>query len=363
MYIKKLYIINYRNIAEAEFDFSPGFNCLIGENGAGKTNVLDAIYHLSMCRSSINPHDACNIAHNASFFVLEGDYADGDRKFHIYGGMKRGEKKIFKRDDKAYVRFSEHIGRVPTVLIAPDDIHIVDGAGEVRRKMLDGIISQHDRVYLENLMNYNRLLIQRNALLKKFQPPASLSLLDVLDVQLAAYGATVMKTRRHFIEEYRGLVLHYFKFLSGGHEKTDIFYTPSSEEDNLYDSFVRTRKKDIVLGYTSSGVHRDDISMIQDGYPVRKSASQGQKKTLVIALKLAQYIWLKKNAKTEPLLLLDDIFAKLDEERSKALVEMVGGEDFGQVVVADTNFRFFENSRSFDMSGCKIFKLKNGALE
>ena len=206
MYIKKLYIINYRNIAEAEFDFSPGFNCLIGENGAGKTNVLDAIYHLSMCRSSINPHDACNIAHNASFFVLEGDYADGDRKFHIYGGMKRGEKKIFKRDDKAYVRFSEHIGRVPTVLIAPDDIHIVDGAGEVRRKMLDGIISQHDRVYLENLMNYNRLLIQRNALLKKFQPPASLSLLDVLDVQLAAYGATVMKTRRHFIEEYRGLV-------------------------------------------------------------------------------------------------------------------------------------------------------------
>lgn len=337
MHISKLHILNYRNIEDKELHFSPSFNCILGMNGVGKTNILDSIYHLSMCKSSINSSDIKNIMHGKDFFMLKAEYQKSEDEISIYCGLKKGGKKIIKRDDKSYSKMSEHIGLIPIVMISPDDISLVDGLSEERRKMMDSIICQKDKEYLSSLIKYNKLLLQRNSLLRDNNNSGIFDMLDVFDEQMSFLSDGIRSKRQSFLENYRTIFQEQYLKIAPDRENISISYKPSIPIDKtILDAFKEARSKDIILGYTSVGVHRDDISFEIDGYPLKKTASQGQKKTFFIALKLSQYIWYRQDNDVKPILLLDDIFAKLDNSRSENIIKIVRGEDFGQIFITDT---------------------------
>lgn len=356
MFVKELHIVNFKNIAEATFTFCPRFNCIVGNNGVGKTNVLDALYLLSMCKSYFGLPDAQNIRHHESFFVLQGRYQRDGEEVDVYCGVKRGQKKVFKRNQKAYEKLSEHIGLLPLVMISPEDVALIDGGSEERRRLVDGIISQSDRNYLYWLIRYNKALQQRNSLLraaegKEIEP----AVLEVWDEQLLGCGEKILERRSDFIRDFKAFFQRYYDLLSSGKEQVSLSYSSSSGELDMREAFGKAWEKDRLLGYTSVGVHRDDLSLTIDGYPVKKIGSQGQKKTFLIALKLAQYAWLYQTDKIKPLLLLDDIFDKLDAGRVKRIIELVGEEIFGQVFITDTNREHIDDILNAQDVGYKLF--------
>lgn len=363
MILQNISILNYKNIRAANLELSPKMNCLIGHNGEGKTNFLDAVYYLSFCRSAFNPIDSQLITHGTDFFVLEGLYLtdDGDEE-SIYCGMKRGVKKHFKRNKKEYKRLSQHIGLLPLIFVSPADSALIEGGSDTRRHLMDVVIAQYDRTYIEALALYNKALQQRNALLKMEQEPDP-ALMEIWEQQMAEQGEILFERRTAFVEQLTPIFQDIHNQLSGGKETVTLHYISHCQRGPLLQIIQRDRQKDRAVGFSLHGVHRDDLEMLIDGYQMKREGSQGQNKTYVLALKLAQFDFLRRTAsQTTPLLLLDDIFDKLDARRVEQIVHLVSGENFGQIFITDTNRdhldRILRNG-SFDY---KLFNVANGEI-
>ena len=359
MILEKLTILNYKNIGEVTLDFSPKVNCFIGHNGVGKTNVLDAIHYLSFCRSSISNTDSQVIRHGEEFFMLEGRYATDEGEPEIvYCGMKRGTKKHFKRNGKEYRRLSEHIGLIPIVMVAPADNMIIDGQSEERRRLMDMVISQFDHAYIDHLSRYTKALQQRNSLLRQDEEPDA-SLLDVLEEQMGYEGECVFAAREAFVNELIPVFQRYYEAISGGREEVGISYESHCRRGPLCEVIRRDRFKDRAVGYSLHGVHRDDLLFTLGSHQMKREGSQGQNKTFAVALKLAQFDFLKRTAsRTTPLLLLDDIFDKLDSDRVERIVEIVSASGFGQIFVTDTNRDHLDKILARSGGDYKIFEVE-----
>ena len=366
MILEKLSIINYKNIASATLELSPKINCFIGQNGVGKTNVLDAIYFLSFCHSANNPIDSQVIMHGQEFFMLEGFYSEelieNSYDYHISCGLKRGTKKHFKRNKKEYKRLSEHIGLIPVVVVAPSDTLLIDGGSEERRRLMDMVISQYDRSYIDAMNRYNKALQQRNVLLKQEEEP-DIEVISLFEEQMAEEGEKIYKLRKAFVEELIPIFQRIHETISENREQVSLNYVSHCQRGPLLEVIQRDRFKDRALGYSLHGIHRDDLEFMLSGHPMKREGSQGQNKTFVIALKLAQFDFLKRtNSRTTPLLLLDDIFDKLDAQRVEQIVKLVAGDDFGQIFITDTNRDHLDQILSASSHDYKIFHVDNGEI-
>ena len=368
MILEKLSLINYKNITEATLELSPKINCLIGQNGMGKTNVLDAIYYLSFCHSANNPIDSQVIRHGEEFFVLEGTYrgdrseAADDRTEAISCAMKRGQKKHFKRNKKEYKRLSEHIGLIPIVVVSPSDTLLIEGGSEERRRLMDMVISQYDPTYIEALNRYNKALQQRNAMLKAEEEPDP-DVMSIWEEQMASAGEQIFERRDTFLKEMVPIFQRYYETISGNQERVAINYISHCQRGPLLEVIQRDRLKDRAVGYSLHGVHRDDLEFLLGDHLMKREGSQGQNKTFVISLKLAQFDFLKRtNSKTTPLLLLDDIFDKLDVKRVEQIVNLVASDDFGQIFITDTNRDHLDQILSASKHDYKIFFVEDGEV-
>ena len=364
MVLKSLSILNYKNIQGATLELSPKMNCFIGNNGVGKTNVLDAVYYLSFCRSASNPLDSQVIRHDEQFCMIEGEYQTGTQPLTISVGMKRGQKKHFKRDKKEYKRLSEHIGLIPLVMVAPSDAFLIEGGSEERRKLMDMVISQYDRSYIDHLARYNNALQQRNTLLKIENREPDPMLLDLWEEQMAEAGEQLFQKRTAFVTELTPVFQEYYQQISGERERVELEYVSHGQRGALLEVIRRDRAKDRAVGYSLHGVHRDDLVFTLGGHPMKREGSQGQNKTYVIALKLAQFDFLKRTAsQTTPLLLLDDIFDKLDADRVEKIVHLVSGDNFGQIFITDTNRDHLDQILKTSSLDYKIFHVDNGVIK
>lgn len=361
MILQNISIINYKNIRTGNMDFSPKINCFIGNNGEGKTNILDALYYLSFCRSCNNPIDSQLISHGEDFMMLEGSYVDDEGNPEVVTcGLKRGQKKQFKRNKKAYKRLSEHIGFIPMVIVSPADSALIDSGSDARRHFMDLIISQLDHSYIEALNNYNKALQQRNALLKMDDEP-DVSLMEIWEQEMARNGEAVFAKRAAFIEEFVPIFQNVYERISGGHEQVELRYVSHCQRGPLLDVIQRDRFKDRAVGYSLHGIHRDELEMLLGGFQIKREGSQGQNKTFVLAMKLAQFDFLRRtSSNTTPLLLLDDIFDKLDSKRVEQIISLVSGDEFGQIFITDTNRDHLDQILRTSKFGYKLFKVKAG---
>ncbi len=361
MFLRKLTILNYRNITNAELTFSDKINCFVGNNGEGKTNLLDAIYFLSFTHSMFGNIDSQMVQHSKECFMLQGEYVqdDGETIEEIYAGLKKGVKKQFKRNKKSYKKLSEHIGLVPLIIVSPDDVSLIGGGSEERRKLLDIVISQFDNTYIDYLNRYNKALQQRNALLKLDEP--DIMLLALWEEEMASNGEIIYKKRADFIEKFTPVFNGIYKEISGAKENVSLRYVSHCQRGPLLEVIQRDRHKDMAIGYSLHGIHRDELEMLIDGYPLKKEGSQGQIKTYVISLKLAQFDFLRQTMSvTTPLLLLDDIFDKLDAKRVKKIISIVSTSNYGQIFITDTNRTHLDSvleSGNFDY---KMFSVSDG---
>lgn len=372
MILNRLSIINYKNIQEATLTLSPKMNCFIGPNGTGKTNLLDAVYYLSFCRSAYTSVDSQVIRHDQDFFVVEGDYTDdrgmlGEdqdelRKLSIYCGMKRGTKKHFKCNKKEYKRLSQHIGLIPLIFVSPADTYLVDGGGEERRRLMDMVISQYDNLYLDALNRYNKALQQRNTLLKMEEEP-DLELMRIWEEQMAAEGEVIYQKRSAFVQELIPVFQQIYQQISDDRESVSLRYVSHGQRGPLLEVIQRDRMKDRAVGYSLHGVHRDDLEMLLGDYPMRREGSQGQLKTFVIAMKLAQFSFLKRTcSQTTPLLLLDDIFDKLDVHRVERIVSLVASKEYGQIFITDTNREHLDKILQANSFDYQLFSVHDGEV-
>ena len=334
--LEKIVISDFRNIQLQELDFSPNVNCISGNNGEGKTNLLDAIYYLSMTKSAFATSDKFSFRHGADEFSLSGTYRmeNGLSSRFAMKMTSKGEKKV-RRDDKAYGKVSDHVGILPIVMVSPSDISMVSESGEERRRFVNSVLSQMDREYMSSLQQYNRLLLQRNRMLKEHDHDRSL--LEIIDMRMAACAEPVHQARRNFIDELRPIVADYYRDISGGTELVDIIYESELSKASLDMILQSSYEKDRIMKYTSSGVQRDDFIFVMNGHPIRRCGSQGQQKSFLVALKFAQYEIMKRKYGFAPMLLLDDVFDKLDMGRVSNLLQMVTGNDFGQIFITDSN--------------------------
>ncbi len=335
MLLRKLVLLNFKNIARAELEFGAGINCLVGDNGAGKTNVVDAVHYLSMCKSAFGMTDGQSIRHGEEFFLTDGLYATDDgRSEQVVCSFSRKGGKIIKHNGKEYERLSEHVGLIPTVVVSPADSVLISDAAEERRRFLNAFISTLDRSYMNALMRYNAVLTERNRLLK-LQPDEVM--LSIYDQQLVEHGERIHARRAEFVERLQPLVAAYYRLLSEDREQVELRYRSELDERPFGELLQAARQKDLVNEFTTTGIHRDDLVLKIGGYPLRKYGSQGQQKSFLIALKLAQYAILAEERGERPILLLDDLFDKLDAGRVEQLIRLVSGEDFGQILITDCN--------------------------
>ena len=339
MTLKQLSLLNYKNFETVSFQFDPKINCLVGNNGVGKTNVLDAIYHLSFGKSYFNPITSQNIKHGEEFFVVEGNYFKSEREEKVIVSAKRGQKKIIKRNGKAYPKFSEHIGFLPLVIISPADRDLIIEGSDTRRKFVDGVISQGNSKYLQTLINYNKVLAQRNSLLKYFavNHTHNQSTLDIYNEQMHELGTYIYEKRKVFLDEFMPIFLKRYQLISNSNEKVNFSYKSQLHNKNLLSLLNENTQKDKLSQYSNFGIHKDDLIFEIDEHPIKKFGSQGQQKSFLIALKLAQFDFIKKHNKVNPILLMDDIFDKLDEQRVEQIISLVDNEDFGQLFISDTH--------------------------
>ena len=365
MYLRKLSLINFKNYHEAELAFDEGANCFAGDNGAGKTNLLDAIYYLSSCKSYFNPVDSQNIFHGEEFFMVQGEFIVDDREEIISCGLKRSQKKIFSRNRKEYPRLAEHIGLLPSVMISPYDNELITGGSEERRKLMDSIISQYDRIYLDDLINYNKALMQRNALLRSFSRGNYFDkdALSVWDETLMALGKKLFEKRQAYISDFTPLFNKHYKFISGGREEVAVVYDSHHHLENFEEHFRNALKRDLILEYSTAGIHKDDLQFTMSGHPVKKFSSQGQQKSFLISLKLAQFDFIKSIKKLFPILLLDDIFDKLDDFRMNRLMELVSHDNFGQIFITDTHGERVSKIFGQIKKPIRIFNIENGMVK
>ena len=359
MILQHISLINYKNFKSKSFNFNHKINCFIGKNGVGKTNVLDAIYHLSYSKSYFNSISSQNINHDADFFVIDGKYIKDDRDEKINISLKKGQKKTIKRNGKLYERFSDHIGFLPLVIISPSDNDLINSGSETRRKFIDSIISQADKGYLNTLISYTKTLAQRNALLKYFALNSTFNAdtLAIYNEQLVLFGNLIYQKRSEFLETFTPIFLDRYKTISNNNELVKLSYRSQLNDCSLNDLFTQNLNKDRVLQYTSVGVHKDDFLFTISEHPIKKFGSQGQQKSFLIALKLAQFDFLKQQSKIKPVLLLDDIFDKLDEERVSQLIDLVNQETFGQIFISDTHTERTESVLQKTNQPYEIFNL------
>ncbi|MDO7171787.1 DNA replication/repair protein RecF [Mariniflexile sp. AS56] len=359
MILKSLSLLNYKNFDSKSFVFNDKINCIVGNNGIGKTNVLDAIYHLSFGKSYFNPVASQNIKHDEDFFVINGDYEKENKTEKVVISLKRGQTKVIKRNAKAYDKFSEHIGFLPLVIISPADRDLIIEGSDTRRKFIDSVISQSDKSYLTTLISYNKILAQRNALLKYFALNHTFNkdTLDVYNTQLNDFGSVIFEKRDAFLQTFIPIFKSRYQAISNGNEEVELNYHSDLFEDNLTTLLQKNINKDKTLQYTSVGIHKDDLHFNIENHPIKKFGSQGQQKSFLIALKLAQFDFIKARSNVNPILLLDDIFDKLDENRVGQIIKLVDNEDFGQLFISDTHAERTENAVKQVHQSYEIFKL------
>lgn len=359
MYLKKISLFNYKNFSEASFDFDTKINCLVGKNGVGKTNILDAIYHLANGKSYFNPLAVQNIKHGEDFFVVDGEFEKNERAEQILCSLKKGQKKILKRNSKLYEKFSDHIGFIPLVIISPGDTNLIVEGSETRRKFIDNVISQLDNSYLQQLIKYQKVIIQRNALLKYFalNHVFENDTLSIYNLQLDSLGQAIFEKRKQFLANFIPIFNKYHFDITNGAETVQLVYQSDLFESDSLTLLEKNLPKDRALQYTSVGIHKDDLSFEIDNHPIKRFGSQGQQKSFLIALKLAQFDFVKKQSGEKPILLFDDIFDKLDEARVSKIIEMVNQEEFGQLFISDTHAERTENIVKSTLQSYKIFTL------
>lgn len=359
MYLKKLSLVNYKNFAVADFDFDDKINCFVGNNGVGKTNILEAIYFLSFTKGYFNSVTSQHIKHNKDFFVIDGIYQKENRQNIINCSLKRGSKKVIKRNGKEYDKLSEHIGYIPLVIISPIDNNLIAEGSDIRRKFMDGVISQSDSKYLQLLINYQKVLSQRNSLLKYFAANHTFDALniEIYNLQLAELGEEIHQKRKFFLTDFIPVFKKRYQHISNGNEFVNLRYKSQLESSSLSDLLIQNINKDRMLQYTSVGIHKDDLVFDIEKYPIKKYGSQGQQKSFLIALKLAQFDFIKKQADVKPILLLDDIFDKLDENRVSQLLQLVNEDNFGQLFISDTNAKRTEDVIKKTNQSYKMFNL------
>ncbi len=365
MHIEEISIVNYKNIGEANITFSPRLNCFIGKNGAGKTNILDSIYYLSFCKSFFTASDQLNVNHEENYFMLNGSYQRSDSPETITCGLQKGQKKQFKRNAKLYKKLQDHIGLLPLVMINPSDSELILGGSDERRKFMDGVISQYNQNYLDDLVKYNRALLQRNNLLKQFASERYFDedLLGIWDSQLVDYGTRIHEQRVEFVQKLIPVFQKYYSFISQGSEVVDLVHESDLYESDFETILKNALPKDRVVQYTSVGIHKDDLVLKLGDYPIKKLGSQGQKKTYLVALKLAQYDFIREISGIKPILLLDDIFDKLDSSRVEQIVATVAGEQFGQIFITYTNREHLDSIIGRLHTDFSIFQVETGKVK
>ncbi len=365
MHLKSLHLVNFKNYEEASLELCPDINVFIGENGAGKTNMLDAVHFLSSCRSFLTPIDKQCIRLEEKFFLLQGVYEKDEKEITITCSIKEGQKKMVKRNKKEYEKLSDHIGRFPAVVISPYDTNLIIEGSETRRKFIDSIISQFDRQYLETLMRYNKVLQQRNALLKNFQEMRFFDheSIEVWDIQLVNLGEIIYQKRLAFLVDFIPVFQRFFSVIADHKEAIDISYKSQLDEGSFLQGLIDSKRKDNALGYTTVGIHKDDLVFLINDQPIKKFGSQGQQKSFLIALKLAQFEIVSNLLNTKPILLLDDVFDKLDHNRVSHLMRLISEHLFGQVFISDTDEDRIEKVFEGIEIDRVLFKAKGGTIE
>ena len=359
MFLKRISLLNYKNFSEIDFELDSKINCFVGKNGIGKTNILDAIYHLANGKSYFNPLALQNIKHGEDFFVVDGEFEKNGRTEQILCSLKKGQKKILKRNGKVYEKFSDHIGFIPLVIISPADSDLIIEGSETRRKFIDTVISQLDSSYLQQLIQYQKIISQRNALLKFFalNHVFENDTLSIYNEQLNTLGDFIFEKRKKFLIDFIPIFNNYHREITNSAETVQLVYQSNLFEKDTLTLLEENISKDRALQYTSVGVHKDDLSFEIDNYPIKKFGSQGQQKSFLIALKLAQFDFVKKQSGEKPILLFDDIFDKLDEFRVSKIIEMVNKEEFGQLFISDTHPERTENIVKTTLQSYKIFNI------
>lgn len=361
MILKKLSILNYKNIEQAEIDFSSKINCFFGNNGMGKTNLLDAVYYLSFTKSHVNTPDSQIIKSGHDMCVIQGLYDYSGREEDVFCAIRAGHRKQFKRNKKEYDKLSEHIGLLPLVMISPADVELIRGGSDERRRFLDMIISQQDKHYLNALIQYNKALYQRNVLLKNQSNDNSL--FEILEMQMDMYGRLVHETRKKLVEDFVPIFNDYYHEICNFPEQVGLRYVSQLDKGELKDLLAGNRDRDRILTYTSSGVHKDELEMLLNDSLIRRVGSQGQNKTYLIALKLAQFAFLKEKGNTVPVLLLDDLFDKLDSNRVEQIIKLVNSDQFGQIFITDTNRKYLDEILSLTGNGYSLFRVDEGEVK
>lgn len=362
MILRRISILNYKNLEQVELSFSPKLNCFFGQNGMGKTNLLDAVYFLSFCKSAGNPIDSQNIRHETDFFVIQGFYeAEDGTPEEVYCGMKRRQKKQFKRNKKEYTRLSDHIGFLPLVMVSPADTELIAGGSDERRRFMDVVISQYDKEYLDALIRYNKALSQRNTLLKSEQPVEE-ELFLVWEEMMAQAGEVVFRKREAFVNEFIPIFQSFYSFISQDREQVGLSYRSHARGASLLEVLKESRERDRIMGFSLRGIHKDDLEMLLGDFPIKREGSQGQNKTYLVALKLAQFDFLRRTGTTVPLLLLDDIFDKLDASRVEQIVKLVAGDRFGQIFITDTNRSHLDNILHKVGGDYRMFRVEQGMV-
>ncbi|MEX0982334.1 MAG: DNA replication/repair protein RecF [Bacteroidales bacterium] len=363
MHLSALSVIHFKNYEQADIELSPRINCFVGENGVGKTNLLDAIHYLALCKSNLNPVDTQNIRHDADFSVIQGVFHRMDKEEAIYCAIRRNKKKQFRRNKKDYRRLAEHIGLIPLVMISPADYILIQGGSEERRRLMNGVIGQYDRAYLENVISYNRILTQRNRLLKENNHNANFrDVIEVFDSQLIQYGIPVFEARKEFTDKLNPIFQQYYKHVSGNKEVVTLNYQSQLLEEEFEKALKSSRQKDQIVQYTTMGIHKDDINMELGGHPLKKIGSQGQQKTYLVALKLAEFEFMKETMGNTPILLLDDVFDKFDAFRVKQIIKLVADNHFGQIFITDTNETRMETILKEIPAEHRVFQIKNNEI-
>ena len=359
MFVKNVKIINFKNHPEKSFDFSSEINCFVGNNGAGKTNILDALHYISMGKSFLGNSDFQNIKEDENFFSIESEIKGEEKNDIIKILLQKETKKIIKKNEKTYERMADHIGFLPSVMISPYDANLISDGGESRRKFLDAMISQTDSEYLFNLIQYQKTLQQRNALLKYFQKNRTFDIdsLEIYNEPITKFGTQIFKKRQLFVEAILPTIQHFYTIISKGNEKVTVIYESDLNEDNFENLLTKNLEKDRQLTYTSKGIHKDDLRFKMNGNLIKKFGSQGQQKSFLIALKLAQIKRIKEITNKNPILLLDDIFDKLDDNRVSQLIELVNEQNFGQIFITDTHKERTESVVKRINEESKIFEI------
>lgn len=366
MYLEKISILNFKNIEQADLAFCNKINCLLGNNGAGKTNLLDAVYFLSMSKSALNLTDGQCVRHGSEFLMLRGDYTIaqgemGEKRESITCSFKKGAGKTLKRNGKEYERITEHIGLLPIVLVSPSDTALIQESGDERRRFMNAFLSQTDHAYMTTLMRYNQLLAERNRLLKIFT--GFEDVIDIIDMQLVETGEILNTKRREFTRMLAPIVADYYRLISADSEQIEITYRSELNHTPFADLLRASTPKDRIMGHTTCGIHRDDLQMTIMDYPIRKYGSQGQQKSMLIALKLAQFDIIKEQMKMRPILLLDDVFDKLDLGRVEQLLELVSGNHFGQIFISDSNKVRMESILECISGNYTLFDVNQGGYQ